>query len=245
MTGIISIRKLTLGYGGRKDYKKLFSEVSLEIPQGELISLLGRNGTGKSTLLRAIVGLIKPLSGELFINGGSVAKLSAEDRAKLLSFVSTDTVKVHGFSVWDVVALGRSPYTNWIGRLTDEDRAKVSEALQAVHMETFAEKNIDTLSDGERQRVMIARALAQDTPVILLDEPTAFLDIPNKYEIAKLLKKLSLEMGKSIIYSTHDLNVAMKLSDKMIIIDNGEFLTGTPSEFRDNGVVSKIFGTDF
>lgn len=245
MNGIISLRKLTLGYGSRKEYKKLFDEVSLEIPQGELISLLGRNGTGKSTLLKAIAGLIKPLSGELFINGGSAGQLSAEERARLLSFVSTDAVKVHGFTVWDVVALGRSPYTNWIGRLTAEDHAKVSESLTAVHMETFAEKSIDTLSDGERQRVMIARALAQDTPVILLDEPTAFLDIPNKYEIAKLLKKLSQEMGKSIIYSTHDLNVAMKLSDEMIIVDQGKFLTGTPSEFRDNGVVSKIFGTDF
>ncbi|MBR6496567.1 MAG: ABC transporter ATP-binding protein, partial [Rikenellaceae bacterium] len=135
----------------------------------------------------------------------------------------------------------RSPYTDWFGRMSDEDNKIVTRALESVMMQSFSEKSIDTLSDGERQRVMIARALAQDTPVVLLDEPTAFLDIPNKYQITKLLSSLAKEMNRSILFSTHDLSVAERYCDKLLLINNGEFTIDTPQRLKENGTLEKLF----
>ena len=155
--------------------------------------------------------------------------------------VSTDEVRIENLKVSDVVALGRAPYTNWVGTLTEADRARVDHALRLVGMEQFARKGLDTLSDGERQRVMIARALAQDTPIILLDEPTAFLDLPNKYEIGLLLRELAHKEGKSILFSTHDLNVALELCDTIAMIDEGHFLYGTTEMLIDSGDLERLF----
>ena len=178
----IRLQGLALGYPGRT----LFENVDLSFGRGELTALIGRNGTGKSTLLRTIMGLLRPLRGSILIGQKSVHELPQRMIAAQISFVSTDDVRMGHLKVYDVVGLGRAPYTNWIGRLTDADRAAVEESLRLVGMETFGDKGIDTLSDGERQRVMIARSLAQDTPMILLDEPTAFLDLPNKHHTRPL-----------------------------------------------------------
>ena len=238
-TGRYSIRLhgLSLGFPQRT----LFRDVNIDFRQGELTALIGRNGTGKSTLLRTIMGLQAPLSGRIDIDNQPLKDLTVREIASLVSFVSTDEIRVSNLKVADVVGLGRAPYTNWIGRLTEEDRRIVLRSLELVGMDSFMTKGIDTLSDGERQRVMIARALAQDTPIILLDEPTAFLDLPNKYEIGLLLRSLSHGQGKTILFSTHDLNIALELCDTIVMINEGRFLHGTPQEMIREGAIDRLF----
>lgn len=233
----IELHGVTLGYGERV----LMADASVGFGWGELTALIGRNGTGKSTLLRTIAALAKPQRGVITIAGRDVASLTMKEVAGQIAFVSTDDVRVQNLHVWDVVSLGRAPYTNWVGRLTAEDRAKVEESLRLVGMEQFAEASMDSLSDGERQRVMIARALAQDTPIILLDEPTAFLDLPNKYEICLLLRRLAHKEGKCILFSTHDLSIAIELCDTIAMIEGGEFRYGTAEMLIDEGAMQRLF----
>ena len=237
MKQAIEIRNLKLGY----DTKILMQSGNVDIPQGELIGLIGRNGVGKSTLLRCISGIEQPLAGSILVAGEQIETVSPAQRAKIVSFVATENVRINGLRVRDVVGFGRSPYTDWFGRMSDDDNQIVTRALESVMMQSFSEKSIDTLSDGERQRVMIARALAQDTPVVLLDEPTAFLDIPNKYQITKLLSSLAKEMNRSILFSTHDLSVAERYCDKLLLINNGEFTIDTPQRLKENGTLEKLF----
>lgn len=233
----IELHGLALGYPDRL----LFEGADIGFGWGEFTALVGRNGTGKSTLLRTVAGLVRPLRGQILVNDRDLAELTAREVAELISFVSTDEVRVANLRVRDVVALGRAPYTNWIGRLNDDDRARVMRALELVGMSAFAAKGIDTLSDGERQRVMIARALAQDTPIILLDEPTAFLDLPNRYEICLLLRRLAHEEGKSIIFSTHDLSISLELCDTLAMIEGGRFCYGTAGQLIASGDIQQLF----
>ncbi len=179
----VELQHITIGYG----HRVLLEDVSAAIGGGRLVALLGRNGTGKSTLLRAVAGLEAPLSGGIRLCGRLLSATPAHELAQVVSFVTTEKVRIANLASRDVVGLGRAPYTDWLGRLRPEDRAVVDRALNLVGMGGFADKPMDRLSDGEAQRVMIARALAQDTPVILLDEPTAFLDMPNRYELCTLL----------------------------------------------------------
>ncbi len=233
----ISLRGVSLGYPGRL----LFEGADIGFGWGEFTALIGRNGTGKSTLLRTVAGLMRPLDGEILLDGKPLTLLSSRQIASSISFVSTDEVRITNLRVSDVVGLGRAPYTNWIGRLSDADRRMVGQALDLVGMSAFAGKTMDTLSDGERQRVMIARALAQDTPVILLDEPTAFLDLPNKYEICLLLRDLAHRQGKSIIFSTHDLGMALELCDTIAMIESGRFYYGTAADLVERGAIQQLF----
>lgn len=233
----IELHDVTLGYGERV----LMADASVGFGWGELTALIGRNGTGKSTLLRTIAALAKPQKGHITIGGVDASELTMREVASRIAFVSTEDVRVQNLHVWDVVSLGRAPYTNWVGRLTEEDKTKVRESLRLVGMEHFAESSMDSLSDGERQRVMIARALAQDTPIILLDEPTAFLDLPNKYEICLLLKRLAHKEGKCILFSTHDLSIAIELCDTIAVIEGGKFHYGTAEMLIEEGVMQRIF----
>lgn len=233
----IELHDVTLGYGERV----LMADASVGFGWGELTALIGRNGTGKSTLLRTIAALAKPQKGHITIGGVDASELTMREVASRIAFVSTEDVRVQNLHVWDVVSLGRAPYTNWVGRLTEEDKTKVRESLRLVGMEHFAESSMDSLSDGERQRVMIARALAQDTPIILLDEPTAFLDLPNKYEICLLLKELAHKEGKCILFSTHDLSIAIELCDTIAVIEGGKFHYGTAEMLIEEGVMQRIF----
>ena len=234
---MIQLHDFSIGYGERT----LLHEVEAAIPKGSLTALIGRNGTGKSTLLRAIAGLNRRYTGEILLDGRDISDMRADEMAKTLAFVTTERTRIANLKCEDVVTVGRAPYTNWIGRLRDADRAAVKESLRLVGMETFGDKGIDTLSDGERQRVMIARSLAQDTPMILLDEPTAFLDLPNKYEIGLLLRSLAHNHGKTILFSTHDLNITLDLCDRIVMIDRGKFLHGTPDEMIANGSIGHLF----
>lgn len=213
---MITLSNLTLAY----QQKCLLRSANVTFGSGTLTALIGRNGAGKSTLLRALAAIDTPNEGAVLLAEQNIHNLSAEHRAKLISFVSTQRVRIANMLCQDVVAIGRAPYTNWLGSMQDEDSQIVSSALKAVGMEEFALRAIDTLSDGECQRIMIARALAQQTPVIVLDEPTAFLDIPTRFEICRLLAELAHNSGKTIIFSTHDIDAAMPVCDAFAILDN-------------------------
>jgi iron complex transport system ATP-binding protein len=241
MTGRINtveLHDLTLGYGKRR----LLEHINLGFGWGEFTALIGRNGAGKSTLLRAIVGLERPIGGYITLDGRRMERLSRAEIASHVSFVSTEHIRIAGLRVADLVALGRAPYTGWLGRMSSDDTKAVSKALELVGMSDFTDKRLDNLSDGERQRIMLARALAQDTPVILLDEPTAFLDVPNKYEICRLLQQLSHNEGKCIVFSTHDLDIALKTCDTVALIADSTAYYGTTDTLSETGIIRRLFG---
>ncbi len=237
---MIRLEHVTLGYGRRT----LVSDACAEIAEGKLVALLGRNGSGKSTLLRATAGLEKPRGGRVLMEGQDLATLRPEERAKLVSFVTTERVRVPDLKCRDVVALGRAPHTDWTGRLRAEDRERVEEALDLLDLTEYAERTMDRMSDGECQRVMIARAFAQDTPAILLDEPTSFLDLPNRYELGVLLKRLAHEKGKRVLFSTHELDIALTLCDAIALIDPPRLHYLPTREMIASGHIERLFRND-
>ncbi len=234
---MIELKELTLGYGQRT----LLEMVNARMTSGQLIALLGRNGAGKSTLLRAMMGLEKPQSGEITLQGKNIASLKPEKLARNISFVTTDKVRIANLRCKDVVALGRAPYTNWIGKMQEADKEIVMRSLASVGMEAYAERTMDKMSDGECQRIMIARALAQDTPIILLDEPTSFLDMPNRYELCTLLARLAHEENKCILFSTHELDIALSLADAIALIDPPQLSYMPTEEMRRSGCIERLF----
>ena len=238
---MIQLKELTLGYGQRI----LLDKVSARITGGQLVALLGRNGTGKSTLLRAMMGLEKPQTGEIILQGKNIASLKPEELARNISFVTTDKVRIANLACEDVVALGRAPYTNWIGRVQEQDKAIVERSLELVGMAAFAGKTMDRMSDGECQRVMIARALAQDTPIILLDEPTSFLDLPNRYELCTLLRRLAHDHRKCILFSTHELDIALSLCDSIALIDPPVLRYLPTPDMACSGYIERLFSNSF
>lgn len=208
---MIRLENISLAYGSRT----ILRDVSLHLHAGELCALVGRNGAGKSTLLRALTS-----NGDIRINGTPLAKLSPEKVAQMVAIVTTERIRIENLFVEDLVAMGRAPYTNWVGHLQDIDREIVRKAIEVVGMGSFVGRDTSSLSDGELQRVMIARAIAQQTPIILLDEPTAFLDIPTRFEVCRLLANLAHDEGKTILFSTHDIDSALPVCDSFAIIEN-------------------------
>ncbi|HUN14916.1 MAG TPA: ABC transporter ATP-binding protein [Alistipes sp.] len=233
----ISLHHIRLAYGPRV----LLEEVSAEIPRASLTAFIGRNGTGKSSLLRVIAGLRPAEGGEVRLCGTPVSALNPRQLASTVSFVATDKVRIANLACEDMVALGRAPYTNWFGRMQETDRAAVRRALETVGIADLARKPMETLSDGECQRAMIARALAQDTPVILLDEPTAFLDLPNRYALASLLRRLAHDEGRCILFSTHDLDIALSLCDSVLLIDTPALHHLPAAEMAASGLIERLF----
>ena len=207
---MIQLENISLSYGSRT----ILQEVSLHLAAGEFCALIGRNGAGKSTLLRALTS-----NGGTLIDGSPIAELSAEKLAQKIAIVTTERIRIENLLVEDLVAMGRAPYTNWVGHLQEVDRDIVHEAIEAVGMADFVGRDTSSLSDGELQRVMIARAIAQQTPIILLDEPTAFLDIPTRFEVCRLLADLAHKQGKCILFSTHDIDSALPVCDSFAIIE--------------------------
>ncbi len=208
---MIRLENISLAYGSRT----ILRDVSLHLHAGELCALVGRNGAGKSTLLRALTS-----NGDIVINGTPLAKLSPEKVAQMVARVTTERIRIENLLVEDLVAMGRAPYTNWVGHLQDIDREIVRKAIEVVGMGSFVGRDTSSLSDGELQRVLIARAIAQQTPIILLDEPTAFLDIPTRFEVCRLLANLAHDEGKTILFSTHDIDSALPVCDSFAIIEN-------------------------
>ena len=210
------------------------------LQKGELCALVGRNGTGKSTLLRMIAGITRPAQGQVTIDGVDISEVSARKLASLVSFVSTERISVTNLRVRDVVSLGRTPYTNWFGSLTANDHRIIDESMERLEITRFADKRVSTLSDGENARVMIARALAQQTPVILLDEPTAFLDIAGKYELCETLAELC-HTGKTILFSSHDLSTVWHTGCSLALIHDGKLHHGTAREMSESVALTQFF----
>jgi len=235
----MSLTLLDLSVGYRR--RVVIDHLNLSAGEGELIALIGRNGLGKSTLLRTIARLQPALSGEILLAGRPLGLYSRNELAGLMSIVSTETVSVSQFTVKQLVAFGRFPHTNWIGKLTEKDTALINEAMQLVGVTSLGHKNLHEISDGERQRAMIARALTQDTSLILLDEPTAFLDMPNRYEVVHLLHQLTRTKRKTILFSTHDLNIAMHQADKLWLIVDGTLYEGAPEDLVLNRQFARVF----
>ena len=234
---MIRFQSLSLGYGSRI----LIDSLSATVKRGELTALVGRNGTGKSTLLRAITGLGERKGGDILLGDKSIDSLSTAELATMVAFVTTDKVRIANLRCRDVVALGRAPYTNWIGRMQEQDEEIVMRSMELVGMSDYADKTMDRMSDGECQRIMIARALAQQTPIILLDEPTAFLDMPNRYELCTLLQRLAHEEQKSILFSTHELDIALALCDSIALISPPQLHLLPTEEMVKSGYIEKLF----
>ncbi|MDD3907916.1 MAG: ABC transporter ATP-binding protein [Bacteroidales bacterium] len=236
---------LSIGYRRGKKEIPVQNHLNLHAEVGEMLSLIGPNGCGKSTLLRTLCGLQEPLDGKIQVQGIDLDQIPFSDRAKLFGLVLTDQIRLGYITVKQMVAMGRHPYTSFSGRLGKEDEQRVEESMTAVHLENFADRLLTELSDGEHQRVMIAKALAQDTPFILLDEPTSFLDLPNRVEMMLLLKKLASARQKIILISTHEIDLALKLSDQIWLMSPGKHMeTGTPAELMKNQCIQSVFHSE-
>lgn len=238
----IQIKDLSIGYRSKNDTKLVASHITTTIYSGELTCLLGANGVGKSTLLRTLSAFQPHLSGEIALLSRNIQDYSDKALSTIVGVVLTDKCDIRNMSVRELVEMGRSPYTGFWGRLGKEDKRIVEEAIALVRIENLASRMVHTLSDGERQKVMIAKALAQETPVIYLDEPTAFLDFPSKVEIMQLLHHLTRTTNKTIFLSTHDLELALQIADKIWLMDKEKGIsTGTPEDLALSGHLSGFF----
>lgn len=243
MNALLEIKKLETGFElGRKKNLSLHKALDFELDGGRFVSLLGPNGAGKSTFLRTLLGFQKALSGDVLYNGISLHDMEVKELAKKVAVVLTDKIDESFLTVHEIVSTGRYPYTGFSGRLTGEDRILINDALRLVGMLAFSERSFQQLSDGEKQKVMIARALAQQTPLIFLDEPVAFIDAPGKVEIMELLKYLSHTHQKGILAATHDLEAAIRFSDQLWLLgNNGEVAKGNPRELLSKGIINSFF----
>ena len=234
---MIQLSNISLAFGERT----LIEGASTHFECGEMVALLGRNGTGKSTLLRAIAKLGEVAKGDIIIDGKAISDIDIRTFARLVAFVNTERVDIDSLSAYDLVAIGRSPYTDWMGRLRADDERVIERSMQIAGVENMARRMVATLSDGECQRVMIARALAQQTPIILLDEPTSFLDMPNRYDLCRLLANLAHEENKCIIFSTHELDIAQSLCDTIALIDSPTLHHLPTHEMISSGYIERLF----
>ena len=238
---ILSTSNLTIGYQSKKEVVTIAENLNLNLKEGKLITLIGANGVGKSTLLRTLTGIQKPITGDVFLNKKSIKNYSPLALAQDLSVVLTEKLPPSNLTVYELVALGRQPYTNWIGKLSKLDISKIDYAIQLTGIEPFKSKRNYQISDGQLQKVLIARALAQDTPLIVLDEPTTNLDLLHKVSVFKLLKKLCEETGKCILFSTHDIDLAIQLSDEMIVMTTENCTQDEPCKLIKNGIFNTLF----
>ncbi len=242
---IVKTSQLSIGYTKDKKTTLVQRNLNLELRRGEMVCLIGPNGSGKTTLLRTLAGLQKTLKGDVMIENKNISEFSPQQKALQIALVLTDKVQIENATVKDIVTLGQHPYTHWIGGLTPEGRRKVDEAIQMVHLEKKAGHYLNELSDGERQRVMIAKALAQDTPLILLDEPTAHLDLPNRVEVMLLLHRLAHKTQKAIILSTHELDLALQAADRIWLMSQTEgVISGVPEDLVIDGSFNRVFESE-
>lgn len=242
LVAFLCLENVSVGYFVGKKPFFVQQRLNLSALKGELIALIGNNGCGKSTLLRSIAHLQPLLSGKIFIENKNVADITPNERARLISIVLTGQQAVASFTVRELVAIGRDPYTGWLGNLSATDESIIDWSIEMTNVKDFENRTIHELSDGERQRVFIARALAQDTPLILLDEPTSHLDLSNRVNILLLLQKLAHETGKIILISTHELETAMQVADKIWLMQKGKgIIEGSPEDLIINGTFNEAF----
>ena len=238
---ILSTSNLSIGYKTKNTTITISENLNLNFQEGKLITLIGANGIGKSTLLRTLTGIQKPISGAVFLNNKSIEIYDNQTLAQNLSVVLTEKLPPSNLTVYELVALGRQPYTNWIGKLSDTDIQKITEAIQLTNIAHLSTKKHYEISDGQLQKVLVARALAQDTPLIILDEPTTHLDLLHKVSLFKLLKKLTHETGKCILFSTHDIDLAIQLSDEMVIMTDKMVIQDEPCHLISKGIFNTLF----
>jgi iron complex transport system ATP-binding protein len=237
----VQTERLTIGYRQRAQ-KVIAADLSLSLADGELVCLIGPNGAGKTTLIRTLAGMQKPLSGRVMLRGQDISQLTPIALARMLSVVLTDRIDPGMLTAREVVALGRHPHTGWGARLTDRDHAAVEDAIATVDGRALADRQFRDLSDGERQKIMIARALAQSPSLLILDEPTAFLDLPRRIEVMRVLRKLASERGVAVLVSTHDLDLALRSADRLWLIHPGGALTvGAPEDLVLEGSIADAF----
>ncbi|MBP93277.1 MAG: ABC transporter ATP-binding protein [Flavobacteriaceae bacterium] len=241
---ILKTENLSIGYASKKANTIVTSHINMALQKGQLVGLVGANGIGKSTLLRTLTNVQDKLSGNVLLKGENLETYSNTDLAKTMSLVLTEKIASKNLSVFELVALGRQPYTNWVGNLSANDLEVVNRALNQTNIEALKNKKCFELSDGQLQKVMIARALAQDTDLIILDEPTTHLDMYHKAYILKLLQKLVKETHKTILFSSHEIDLAIQLCDTMVVMTNNTVITDTPCNLISKGVFETLFPKD-
>jgi iron complex transport system ATP-binding protein len=241
---ILEVDHLSIGYWHKKRSQVIAKDISLSFTEGSLVSLVGANGIGKSTLLRTLANMQKAISGTIHIQGKNLTDFHSLELATLLSVVLTEAPSSKNLTVLEFVSLGRQPHTSWMGHLSSEDKIKVNLALEQTDVSALQKRKCYELSDGQMQRVAIARAIAQDTPIILLDEPTTHLDLYHRASILKLLKKLATETQKTILFSTHEIDLAIQLSDQIILMTEKETLMKTPAQLIKEGHFDDLFPKD-
>lgn len=242
---VISISGLNTGYRHSKSVRLVSEAIDLSTQVGELVMLMGPNGSGKSTLMQTIAGLIRPLSGSVRIAGHDLGRIRDKERALLMSVVLTDRIEQGNLTVWDIVTTGRYPYLGQRGRLRPEDVRVLHESLELCSLSGMEHRYHSELSDGEKQRVMIARALAQETPLMLLDEPTAHLDLPSRLEVLTMLRRLARDLRKNILVSTHELDLALRWADVIWLFDRqGHISAGAPEDLILSERIGRVFGND-
>jgi iron complex transport system ATP-binding protein len=240
----IKTKNLHIGYQQKKSVLTIQKNINFQLFKGEFVGILGKNGIGKSTLLRTLTGVQDAISGEVFIQGKNIQSFNLKELSSLLSLVLTERLPESQLTVYELVALGRQPYTNWIGKLGEKDVEKINWALEQTETMSLANRHFNELSDGQLQRVLIARALAQDTQIILLDEPTAHLDMHHTIKIFKLLKKLSKETNKTIIITTHEINLAINSADQLILLTDKEVIAGNKKILIERNSFDHLFSSE-
>ena len=241
---ILEARNLAVGYSSKGGDSVIAEAINFSILKGELVGLVGANGIGKSTLLRSLSGMQSVLKGSIYLNGKNLNEYTSFQLATQLSVVLTEAPASKNLSVLEMVSLGRQPYTNWLGSLSEVDKKAINFALEATETTTLAHRKCYELSDGQMQRVAIARALTQDTPIIILDEPTTHLDIYHRAYVLKLLKKLASETQKTILFSTHEIDLAIQLTDKMLVMAKNESFYNEPCKLIEDGRFNALFPTE-
>ena len=238
---LLTSKDLSIGYKSKSSEHVIAKDININLDAGKLVALIGENGIGKSTLLRTLSGLKKPLSGSVHLNERNLTDYSQVDLAQNLSLVLTEKLPPSNLTVFELIALGRQPYTNWIGKLTEVDLEKINQAIALTQIEHLTQKKYYEISDGQFQNVLVARALAQDTPIIILDEPSTHLDLFHKVALFKLLKKLASESNKCILFSTHDIDLAIQLSDEMIVMTQEKVIQDQPCNLISEGIFDTLF----
>lgn len=241
---IIETKNLRIGYFKKKKPIPLVTNIDISIKKGTLVGILGKNGIGKSTFIKTLTKVIPPLSGEIEIDQKKLKNYSASELAKKISVVLTEKIPSKNFSVLELITIGRHPYTNWIGKLSPKDISVIEEVFQKTELNDLKHRKCNSLSDGQLQKVMIARALAQDTDIIILDEPTLHLDLHKKVDTLNLLQKLTRTLHKTILFSSHNLEFAIQLCDAIVLMTSNKIKFGTPKELIAQGAFEELFPKD-
>ena len=241
---ILKTENLSIGYKSKKDRSVIANNINIELKKGELIGLVGANGIGKSTLLRTLTTIQQPLEGTIYLNKKSLEHYAPIELAKTMSLVLTEQLMSKNLSVFELIALGRQPYTNWVGNLSEDDIMIINKSMEQTNLSELKHRNCFELSDGQLQKAMIARALAQDTDLIILDEPTTHLDMYHKAYILKLLQKLAKDTNKTILFSSHEIDLAIQLCDTMVVMTANHVISDSPCNLIEKSIFETLFPKD-